>query len=55
MKRIMAMLDAMTSDTEPFLFKYKADFGEAWRVPPVMYDLLETPWHRVRSTFDLMR
>lgn len=55
MNRIMAMLAAMTKDTEPFLFKYKAEFGEAWRVPPVMYDLLETPWRRVDGTFDIMR
>lgn len=30
MKRIMAMLGAMTTDTEPFLFKHRPEFGEAW-------------------------
>lgn len=55
MKRIMSMLDAMTTNTEPFLFTCKPVFGDAWHVPAVMYDLLETPWHCVRGTFDLMR
>lgn len=54
MKRIMSMLGAMTTDTEPFLFKCKPVFGDAWHVPPVMYDLLETPWRCVRGPFDLM-
>lgn len=55
MKRIMGILSAMTSDTERFLFKYKPEFGEAWHVPSIMYDLLETPWHRVHGSFELMR
>jgi hypothetical protein len=55
MKHIMRMLSAATDDTAPFLFKHRANFGDAWCVPPIMYDLLETPWQRVGGLFRLMR
>jgi hypothetical protein len=55
MKHIMRMLATVTEDAAPFLFKHKSDFGDAWCVPPIMYDLLEAPWQCVDGTFTLMR
>lgn len=54
MRRYMEKLARITDDTGPFLFKALPAFQGAWKVPSVMYDLVDAPWHRADgSLFDI--
>jgi len=39
---------------EQLVFKSKSLLKKRWQVPPVMYDLVETPWRTAGGTFSLM-
>jgi len=53
MRSMMEYVKTHAGDTSPFLFKVKEEFGRHWKVPPLMFDLLETPWLRTDGTFDI--
>ncbi len=38
-----------------FLFKAKPEFGKYWIVPPVLHDLVTTPWSRTTTPLDIGR
>ena len=36
-----------------FLFKAKPEFGKYWIVPPVLHDLVTTPWSRTTTSLEI--
>lgn len=54
MRRFMEKLKTLTDDTDPFLFKFDPQFERDWHVPPVLYDVYNTPFFRADgSIFDI--
>ena len=55
MKTMISHLDDLASPKTAarFLFKSKPEFGKYWTVPPVLHDLITTPWSRVGVPLDI--